>query len=46
MYQSDPIYKNMIRESKYPEQLFEGSPETLTALRTRISESLGGRPQF
>jgi spermidine synthase len=46
LYQSDPIYKNMIRESKYPENLFEGSPETLTALRQRIAESLGGRPQF
>jgi spermidine synthase len=46
LYQSDPIYKNMIRESKYPDNLFEGSPETLTALRQRIAESLGGRPQF
>jgi spermidine synthase len=46
MYQSDPIYKNMIRESKYPENLFDGSPETLAALRQRITESLGGRPQF
>ncbi len=46
LYQSDPIYKSMIRESRYPEQLFEGSPETLMALRQRITESLGGRPQF
>jgi spermidine synthase len=46
LYQSDPIYKSMIRESRYPEQLFEGSPETLEALRARINESLGGRPQF
>ena len=46
LYQSDPIYKNMIRESQYPENLFVGSPETLTALRQRIAESLGGRPQF
>ena len=29
LYQSDPIYKAMIREVKYPEELFEGSPETL-----------------
>jgi hypothetical protein len=36
----------MIRESRYPEQLFEGSPETLEALRARINESLSGRPQF
>jgi spermidine synthase len=46
LYRSDPIYKNMIRESQYPEDLFEGSPETLAALRTRIEQSLGGRPQF
>jgi len=46
LYQSDPIYKSMIRESRYPEQLFEGSPETLAALRQRITDSLGGRPQF
>jgi hypothetical protein len=36
----------MIRESRYPDYLFEGSPETLMALRQRITESLGGRPQF
>jgi len=46
LYQSDPIYKAMIKESRYPDNLFEGSPETLTALRARINESLGGRPQF
>jgi spermidine synthase len=46
LYQSDPIYKNMIKESKYPENLFEGSPETLAALRARINQSLGGQPQF
>jgi spermidine synthase len=46
MYQSDPIYRNMIKESRYPEDLFTGSPETLTALRTRIQQSLGGAPQF
>jgi spermidine synthase len=46
LYQSDPIYKNMIRDSKYPDDLFEGSPETLAALRARIEQALGGRPQF
>jgi spermidine synthase len=46
LYQSDPIYKSMIRDSRYPDQLFEGSAETLDALRQRITESLGGRPQF
>jgi hypothetical protein len=36
----------MIKESRYPEDLFAGSPETLQALRTRISQTLGGSPQF
>ena len=30
LYQSDPIYKAMIRESKYPEELFAGSPRRST----------------
>jgi spermidine synthase len=42
LYQSDAIYKAMIRDSTYPEDLFEGSPETLAALRSKISASLGG----
>jgi hypothetical protein len=33
----------MIRDSKYPEDLFVGSPETLQALRQRIDQSLGSR---
>jgi spermidine synthase len=44
LYQSDVIYKSMIREAKYPEGLFEGSPETLADLRQRIDASLSGRP--
>jgi spermidine synthase len=40
VYQSDPIYKSMIREVEYPEDLFAGSPETLTALRQKITEQL------
>jgi spermidine synthase len=44
LYRSDAIYKAMIRESKYPEGLFTGSPETLSALRARIGASLGGAP--
>src|SRR5687767_443163 len=35
VYQSDAIYKAMIREAKYPPDLFEGSPETLTALKAK-----------
>jgi spermidine synthase len=44
LYRSDAIYKAMIKQSKYPENLFVGSPETLTALRARIGASLGGAP--
>jgi spermidine synthase len=46
LYQSDAIYKAMIREVKYPEQLFEGSDETLKALRTKITTSVGGSGSF
>jgi len=46
LYQSDAIYKGMIRESKYPDDLFEGSPETLAALKAKISASLGGPVSF
>jgi spermidine synthase len=42
LYQSDAIYKAMSRESRYPEELFAGSPETLEALKARIGASLGG----
>jgi spermidine synthase len=46
LYQSDAIYRNMIKQSRYPENLFEGSAETLQTLRARIQQSLGGQPQF
>jgi spermidine synthase len=46
LYQSDAIYKAMIREAKYPDDLFEGSPETLTALRAKIDASLSGVSSF
>jgi len=46
LYQSDAIYKAMIREVKYPEELFEGSDETLKALRTKVQASLGGGGSF
>ena len=42
LYQSDAIYQAMIREAKYPEDLFEGSPETLAALRGKIDASQSG----
>ena len=41
LYQSDAIYRKMIAESKYPEGLFTGSPETLAALRQKINSGLG-----
>jgi len=41
LYQSDAIYRNMIKDSQYPEGLFEGSPATLAALRQAINGSLG-----
>ena len=41
-----PSSRSMIRDSEYPEDLFEGSPQTLQALRARIQASLGGAPQF
>jgi spermidine synthase len=46
LYQSDAIYKAMIREAKYPTDLFEGSPETLAALKARIDASLSGVSSF
>ena len=46
LYQSDPIYRSMIRDARYPEGLFEGSPQTLQALRARIETALGGASPF
>jgi len=46
LYQSDAIYKAMIREVKYPDDLFEGSEATLKALRAKVSSSLGRAPSF
>ena len=46
LYQSDAIYKAMIREAKYPDDLFEGTPETLASLRGKIDAALGGAPSF
>ena len=41
LYQSDAIYRNMIKESRYPEGLFTGSPATLAALRSAVNQTLG-----
>jgi hypothetical protein len=44
--QSDAIYKAMIRESKYPEDLFEGTQETLAGAARKIDASLSGVGSF
>jgi spermidine synthase len=41
LYRSDAIYRNMIKDSQYPEGLFTGSPATLTALRATVNQALG-----
>ena len=41
LYQSDAIYRNMIKETQYPDGLFTGSAATLTALRETINQNLG-----
>jgi spermidine synthase len=47
LYQSAAIYRNMVAESRYPEGLFAGSPETLAALRAEVERTLGmSRPMF
>ena len=43
LYQSDAIYQAMKQDAKYPEDLFEGTPETLLELRTKMEANLGGR---
>jgi spermidine synthase len=41
LYQSAEIYRNMSAESRYPEGLFTGSPETIEALRSAIQRAHG-----
>lgn len=41
LYQSAEIYRNMSAESRYPEGLFTGSPETIDALRGAIMRAHG-----
>jgi spermidine synthase len=42
LYQSDVIYSDMLSYSRYPEDLFSGSPETLHSLREAIRRMQGG----
>ncbi len=46
LYQSDAIYRAMIRDVRYPQELFDGSETTLKALRNKIDLSIGGAPSF
>jgi len=41
LYQSGPIYANMLQYARYPDQMFTGRPETLTALRDAIQRLTG-----
>ncbi|HUF47931.1 MAG TPA: fused MFS/spermidine synthase [Vicinamibacterales bacterium] len=41
LYESGPIYSAMIAGSRYPDNIFEGSPETLEALRLAIQRMQG-----
>jgi spermidine synthase len=41
LYQSAEIYRNMSAESRYPEGLFTGSPETIETLRGAIQRAHG-----
>ena len=46
-YESASIYRSIIEETRYPDHLFEGSEETLVALRARVERQLGlSRPGF
>src|SRR5687768_10571765 len=45
LYQSGPIYADILKHKKYPEGLFSGSPEALQRLRDAISSAPGGDPQ-
>ena len=45
LYQSGPIYAEILRHKKYPEGLFSGSPETMQKLRDAIAAAPGADPQ-
>jgi spermidine synthase len=40
LYQSAPIYRNMIQKSQYADRLFTGSAETLSSLKMRVEANL------
>ena len=45
LYQSGPIYAEILRHKKYPEGLFSGSPDTMQKLRDAIATAPGADPQ-
>ena len=44
LYQSGPIYAEILRHKKWPEGLFSGSPETMEKLRAAVATAPGGDP--
>src|SRR5215467_1331360 len=43
LYESGPIYSEILRYRKYPDDLFVGQPQTISALRTGIQRGLDFR---
>jgi spermidine synthase len=43
LYQSGPIYSEILRYRKFPEDLFIGQPKTIEALRSGIQRGLDYR---
>jgi spermidine synthase len=41
LYESGPIYANMLQHAQYPESMFTGKPETLQALRDAVRRMTG-----
>ncbi|NOT25336.1 MAG: fused MFS/spermidine synthase, partial [Acidobacteria bacterium] len=46
LYRSADIYRGMIQDTRYPENLFQGSERTLTELRTFIDRTLAASRPF
>jgi spermidine synthase len=46
LYRSADIYRGMIQDTRYPENLFQGSERTLTELRTFIDRTIAASRPF
>jgi spermidine synthase len=44
LYQSGPIYAEILRHKKWPEGLFTGSPQTIQRLKDAVASAPGGEP--